>query len=318
MITIAKVTKGVLLFFVIFLLSGALKSQDPNILKGISELREIVFENYSINLKQIELIRQKLDSIDVDKKEFLYFTSQLNYVSKNLYSDELEGREFLISFLLESKAYKKLTEVQKAIVLDNTDLIYFILPGIWGERYPHKIDPHSIRLKEISNYGIKEGEEILHYKAFNNHLCDVLFLSFDSINISHYPVEFKWMDKKLFEMVGSCCTNETRKLNYPLVESSKLDPRKYDKIIYDALGLLDLRRQTNLKYRFKEIYNLLDDEGELIISGNSFNSPFDGPFGSEKYIDSLIKKVMKFRFKLKERIFVEDEFVVYKFSKVLD
>lgn len=310
--------KAFFLFLSLFLMYGSLNGQDPKILKGVSELRKVVFEHYELNLKQVELIRQKLDSVGVTKKEFTYFASQLNYVSKHLHSEELEGREYLISFLLENKAYKKLTEVQRAIILENFDLICFTLPGVWDERYPHRINPNSIRLKEISNYNIKEGEDILHYQAFNNHLCDILLLSFDSINIAHYPLKFNWTDKSLFNMIDTCCSTDTRNINYPLSKSSKLDDSKYDKIIYDAFGINDLRRTLSYKHRFKEIYQLLEDEGELIVSANAVQFGFDGPFDVEKYLDSVVEKILKYRFELKERIFSENEYVVYKFSKVLD
>lgn len=307
-----------ILFLVVFYFSfcHASSGQDREILKGTSELRRIVLENYAINVLQLDEIRAKLDSLSVTNEEFKWFCYNLGYVSSNLYTGNLEGRQYRVEWVKENKIFKGLSERELAIVIDNLELLDVPRTGFWEERYPHKINTNSVRLKEISNYNIEKGDRILHYNAGGNHLCDILYLSLDSIEITHHPFLYKTKDRKFFEVVSKNNGTSSNKLNYPITASAQLDINfKYDKIVFDGIGILFHRIYSNFSKNFKEIHTMLNDDGELIMSCNYYAPPFDGPFQEVKLIDEKIGRVLKLGFKLKEKIHVENEYLVYKFSK---
>lgn len=310
-----------LLFIIVLCFSSSHWSngQDRNILKGATELRKIVLENYATNILQLEKIREKLDSLEVSDRDYEWFCHRLNYVSRNLYNEELRGRQSMVDLLKESKIYNALNESELATVIDNFELLSIPKTGIWNERYPHKIDVNSLRLKEISNFGVNKGDRILHFHAINNHLCEIYFLSYDSIDITHHPISYLTNERKLFEVISKEKGNSTSALNYPLTEHAKLDTdQKYDIIVFDALGVISYQRYEGFNKKFSQIRKMLKDDGELIISGNYFRPPFDGPFRDIDLIDEKTKRVTKLGFILKEKLYVENEFLTYKFIKDSD
>ena len=292
-------------------------SQSANILKGTSEFRNIILNEYMINAQQIEKIRQKLDSISVTNHEFERFCYNLSFVSRNLDNDELRGRQYMVNALKSNPAYKNLTEKELIIVIDNFELIFLNKLGIWKERYPHKLDAKSLRLKEISQYGVTTGDRILHFSALNNHLCEILYLSYDSLQISYNPYRFEFKENKIFDAVSSKKQKPSSSLSYLLEEFPKpLNNQLYDKVVFECLGILFFRSFPNFKKKMKTIHKLLTPEGELIVSANYNTIMFDGPVPEISRIDKKIERILDRGFKLKERIFSENEYIVYKFSKV--
>jgi hypothetical protein len=61
---------------------------------------------------------------------------------------------------------------------------------------------------------------------------------------------------------------------------------------------------------------MLKPNGVCIAGANYQTPPFDGPFKEISAIDKKMERILKCGFELKERIYVENEYVVYTFSKV--
>ena len=221
-----------------------------------------------------------------------------------------------MGFVRESRIYQALNDSELAILIENFEFMSIGPTGIWTERYPHKIEVNSLRLKEVSQYGITKGDRILHFNASNNHLCEILYLSFDSIDIAHHPADYSSGEKELFQVVSAEANKESSRLNYPISSFSTLDTdQKYDKIVVNAFGALFYTDRSRLKYQLSIIHKMLKEEGELIVSSNNFNPTYEGPIEDITFIDREINKVLKYRYKLKEKIVVPNEYLVYKFIK---
>ena len=314
-----KITKAInkILLIITFVLFGTLSyGQHYNIIKGTSEFRNIILANHMVNLHKVEKIRRKLDSLGVNDKTFERFYYNLNYVSKNLYTGELDGRQYMVDALKSSIAYKNLSKDELATIIENFELIHVCRNGFWEERYPHNLDVNSLRIKEISQYGIRENDRILHFFARKNHVCEILYLSFDSIHITHNPYKFAIEENKIFETVSRDSPSHTRTISYSFEEKpSKKQEQLYDKIIFDCLGMLFLKYYPDLKKNMSIIHNILAPDGELIVGANYQTFMFDGQFPAIEEVDKRIKRILKHGFLLKERLYVENEYVVYKFVK---
>ncbi len=309
-------TKFLFIVFLIFVSSCSF-SQDKAILRGASEFRKTVLNHYLVNFQQVEKIRQKLDSLGVDNQDFERFCYHLNYISKNLYTGELAGRQYMVDMLKSNKAYKSLSEKELAIVIDNFEFIFLSKFGIWRERYPHKMDANSLRLKELSQYAINEGDRVLHFSAMKNHACEIMFLSYDSVQITHNPFKFEFKGSKIFDTISSERPNSSSSLVYLFDEFPKpIDNPLYDKVIFDCLGILFFRIYPNFKKKLNTIHELLAPDGELIVGANYQTLAFDGPFPEIGEIDKKISRILERGFELKERLYSENEYVVYKFRKV--
>jgi hypothetical protein len=307
-----------LLFIIVicFSISQSSIGQDRNLLKGVSEFREIVLRNYSLNIMQLEAVRSKLDSLGVDESEFKRFCFQLRYIFRNIYNEEQKNRKAYMRLVRESRIYQSLNDSEIAIIIENFELMSIAPTGIWSERYPHKIDANSLRLKEVSQYGIKKGDHILHFSASRNHLCEILYLSFDSIDITHHPAEYSSREKELFQVVFDGGRRESSKLNYPMSSLSRLDTdQKYDKIVVNAFGVLLYADRSRFKYQLSQIFKMLKEEGELILSANNFNPTYEGPVEDITFIEREINRMLKYGFKLKEKLISENEYLVYKLIK---
>jgi len=291
-------------------------SQSAKIFRGTTEFRNIIFDHYLIKIQQLERIRIKLDSVGVTDSEFDKMYNNLNYIAKNLYNGELSGRQYIINELNSSSAYKSLNKKELAIIIDNIELILLNRLGIWDKRHPHKLNVNSLRLKEISQYGVEEGERILHYHAYQNHLSEILYLSYDNLQIAYNPVVFVDKKSKVFDLVSSQIQKESSTLTYSLEEYPKLiNNQFYDKVVFDCLGILFYDSYPNLNKRIRYINQLLAADGELIVSANYKTIKVDGGFPEISKLDKKIEKILDLGFKLKERIFSENEYIIYKFMK---
>jgi len=291
--------------------------QHAEILRGASEFRKIVFENFEVNLQKIEKIRTKLDSSGLDTKDFYRFINNLNSVAKNLNKGSIKGRQYNINALKNSKMYRGIDEKELVTIIENLSLIYIPYFGIWEERYPHKIDVNSLRLKEIGQYGIEEGDRILHYHAMQSHLAELLFLSYDSIHISYNPFDFIIEKGKLFELVADSVHNSSNTLEYLFETYPKFkEDQLYDKVIFNCLGILFFRQFPHFNKKIKTIHKLLALDGEFIAGANYQTLMFDGPFPEIQEIDKKVERILKCGFVLKERIHEVGEYVVYKFGKI--
>lgn len=292
-------------------------SQSAAVLKGTSQFRYVFLDHYLINLQQIEKLRVKLDEEGVTEKEFERFCFNLNYISDNLYSGKLVRRQYMVNALKFNPAYRSLNKKELAIFIDNLELLFLNKLGIWEERYPHKLNNASLRLKEISQYGVKSGDRVLHFQGLNNHLSEILHLSYDSIEVVYNPFKFEFRENKVFDIISTKIIKPSNSLSYLLDEFPKpINNKLYDKVVFECLGLLFFRVNPNFKKKMKTIYNLLEPEGELIVGTNYNTIMFDGPVPEISEIDKKIEKILDCGFELKERLASKNEYVVYKFVKV--
>lgn len=270
------------------------------------------------NLQAVEKIRLRLDSIGVDDLEYERFIDYLYYVANNLYNGELKGRQYMVDNLKSNRSYQFLSEKEVAILIDNMELISIMAFGILEDRFPHKLDRKSLRLKEISQYGIKSGDRILHFSALNNRLGELLYLSYDSIQITFNPFRFRMESSKVFDVIASSGYKPSNSLGYIFEKFPKpVDNMFYDKVIFDCVGILFFTIYPDFKKKIKTIHNLLSTDGELIVGANYQTPPFEGPFHEISAIDKKMKRILDCGFELKEKVYSENEYIIYKFRKVV-
>ncbi|MEM9544827.1 MAG: hypothetical protein AAGA77_02585 [Bacteroidota bacterium] len=305
------------LFTIYFIaIASVLHCQKAKIVKGASEFRRIIFEEYLVHVQKVEKIRLKLDSVVSSEKDFYRFCNNLNFVAKNITGDESKARQSSINALKTSEIYNSLDENELATLLESLQLIYISRFGIWNNRYPHQIDPNSLRLNEVSHYGIEDGDRVLHFSAFQNRLVELLYLSYDSLEVAFNPAPVDKIEDPIFDLISNG-DRSTNKLYYLFGEFSEVtDAPRFDKIVYDCLHHFFYRWFPDFKKKMKGIENLLAPNGELIIGTNFETMQFDRKIPDIQEIDRRVKRIMKCGFELKERIHAEGEYIVYRFKKI--
>lgn len=306
--------KSNITLLILFIWSIVLVGQDRNILEGATEFRNILLKEYSGNLIQIEKLRRRLDSLGLGQEEFYEFRENLSYVRKRANHENSNAASQPLEVLLNNRVFNYLTEAEIELCIQNLALLYIPTNGIWEDRFPHKLKPNSLRFKRIAEYGIQNGDRIMHFEAPNSHLCEILFLSYDSLELIHYPIDFQEGCEHIFETVVKSKSAPAEALVYHLDSPpSVYSTRLVDKVIYDALPLLQDEKKKYFKKRIELIHKYLKEDGVLIIGANFDSISIDESIPNFRTLDKSIKKIVAHGFVFKERIIASGEYVVYTF-----
>jgi len=305
-----------LLIALALLKSVHLCGQYQEAIKGASKFREIILESFKVEIQKIEGLKRKMDSLGISEQDFHTSCRHLYYVKRSIDKNISASTEYIYRVLINSEAYNAWDDNDLNLLLNNMDLISLSQLKLFDSRYPHRLNPASKTLKEIAHFGVEKGDKVLHYLARPTYLGALAYLSYDSIEVAYNSALKEFKPDRILDAIANGGKNPSSNLRYvfgqyPVTEKNIL----YDKIIFECAGMLFYARNDFLKRNFKNIYKILAAGGEVIISGNYDNPPFDGEFREIEEIEKKLKKVLKYGFEIKERIFKEGEFMVYKLKK---